>query len=147
MEGFEVQECTDTKIIQTLFQEYSQIKGAESCFVSFEKELAGLASFYRGGALFAGYCGGEAAACAALKKSSAKSAELKRLYIKPAFRGKGYAHIILRTVFAKARELGFSEVTLTTKPAVMPAAYALYKKSGFSEIGEADGTVSMRITL
>ena len=51
MKNFEVTTSTDYDIIKTLFVEYSQIKGAEGCFVSFEKELADLAEFYKGGAI------------------------------------------------------------------------------------------------
>ena len=52
---FEVKECKDTDVVKVLFQEYSQIKGAESCFVSFDKELNDLETFYKGGALLVGY--------------------------------------------------------------------------------------------
>ena len=42
MENFVVKVCNDTEIVKALFKEYSQIKGAEGCFVSFDKELADL---------------------------------------------------------------------------------------------------------
>ena len=45
---FTVKECSDTGIIKDLFVEYSHIKGAESCFVSFGKELNDLAGYYSG---------------------------------------------------------------------------------------------------
>ncbi len=49
--SFEVKECLDTEIIKELFVEYSHIEGAESCFVSLDKELNDLADFYKGGVL------------------------------------------------------------------------------------------------
>ena len=52
---FEVKEYNDIEVVKELFKEYSQIKGAESCFVSFDKELADLEAFYSGGALLVGY--------------------------------------------------------------------------------------------
>ena len=47
----------------------------------------------------------------------------------------------------KARELGFREVTFTTKPSVMSIGYELYKRMGFEEVSEKDGIVSMRMVL
>ncbi|MDC7292559.1 hypothetical protein NXH67_03400 [Butyrivibrio sp. DSM 10294] len=47
----------------------------------------------------------------------------------------------------KAKELGFKEVTFTTKPEVMKVGYELYKRMGFEEVGEKDGVVSMRMGL
>ena len=55
MGAFEVKECNDTEVAKALFIEYSQIKGAEGCFVSFDKELADLNNFYKGGAILVGY--------------------------------------------------------------------------------------------
>jgi len=68
MKNFEVTISTDYDIIKTLFVEYSQIKGAEGCFVSFEKELADLAEFYKGGAILVGFEDGTPIATIALKK-------------------------------------------------------------------------------
>ena len=147
MDAFVVKECNDTSVIKSLFTEYSQIKGAESCFVSFDKELADLESFYRGGALFVGYEGELPVACIAIKKINDHTCEAKRLFIKPEYRGKGYARIMLNTMLSRARELGFSEVTFTTKPSVMQIGYGLYKRMGFEELSEKDGTVAMRMEL
>ena len=55
MKAFVVSECHEFGIIRELFLEYSKIKGAESCFVSFGNELDHLESFYSGGALLVGY--------------------------------------------------------------------------------------------
>ena len=52
---FEVKNSDDYTIIKELFSEYSQIKGAEGCFVSFDKELADLERFYKNGAILVGY--------------------------------------------------------------------------------------------
>lgn len=51
----EVKCSTEYTVIKNLFTEYSQIKGAEGCFVSFDKELADLKGFYSGGAILLGY--------------------------------------------------------------------------------------------
>ena len=147
MANFAVNECSDTEVIKELFKEYSQIKGAESCFVSFDKELADLEAFYGGGALLVGYEDNNPVACIAIKKLNDNTCEAKRLFIKPEYRGKGYARIMLNTMLDKAKELGFSEVTFTTKPSVMQVGYGLYKRMGFEELGEENGTVSMRMMI
>ena len=112
-------------------------------FISFENELDNLESFYSGGALLMGYENGIPVGCIAIKKVDEKTCEAKRLFIKPEYRGKGYARILLESILSKARELGFTKVSLTTKPSVMPVAYALYGRMGFREISEDHGTVSM----
>ncbi len=147
MANFEVKDCIDTEIVKKLFLEYSQIKGAESCFVSFDKELADLEVFYSGGAILVGYEEDLPIACIALKKLDNKTCEAKRLFIKPEYRGRGYARIMMNTMLDRARELGFSEVTFTTKPSVMQIGYGLYKRMGFEEVSEKDGIVSMRMEI
>ncbi len=145
MADFEVKECKDTEVVKELFMEYSQIKGAESCFVSFDKEIADLEGFYSGGALLVGYEKNNPVASIAIKKLNDTTCEAKRLFIKPKYRGKGYARIMLNTMLDKAKELGFKEVTFTTKPSVMQIGYGLYKRMGFEETAEKDGIISMRM--
>ena len=147
MKKFEVKDCNDTEVVKELFKEYSQIKGAESCFVSFDKELADLEAFYSGGALLVGYEENAPVACIAIKKLDDTTCEAKRLFIKPENRGNGYARTMLNTMLDKAKELGFSEVTFTTKPSVMQIGYGLYKRMGFEEVSEKEGIVSMRMEL
>ena len=145
--GFEVKECKDTEVVKELFKEYSQIKGAESCFVSFDKELADLEGFYSEGALLVGYENNNPVACIAVKKRNDVTCEAKRLFIKPEYRGRGYARVMLNSMLDKAKELGFAEVNFTTKPSVMQIGYSLYKRMGFEEISEENGTVSMRMAI
>lgn len=147
MKKFEVKDCNDTEVVKELFKEYSQIKGAESCFVSFDKEIADLEAFYSGGALLVGYEENAPVACIAIKKLDDTTCEAKRLFIKPENRGNGYARTMLNTMLDKAKELGFLEVTFTTKPSVMQIGYGLYKRMGFEEVSEKEGIVSMRMEL
>ncbi len=144
---FEVKTCNNTEIIKELFVEYSNIRGAESCFVSFDKELNDLVGFYEGGAMLAGYEDENPIACIAIKKIDDETCEAKRLFIKPEHRGNGYARIMLNSMLDKAGELGFKEVTFTTKPSVMEIGYGLYKRMGFEEVSEKDGIVAMRTEL
>ena len=143
MSEFVVSECNEFGIVRELFIEYSKIKGAESCFVSFGNELDHLESFYSGGALLVGYENSTPVGCIAIRKIDEKTCEAKRLFIKPEYRGKGYARILLESMLSKARELGFVTVSLTTKPSVMPVAYGLYGRMGFCELSEDAGTVRM----
>ena len=145
--NFFVKECSDPEIVKALFVEYSHIKGAESCFVSFDKELNDLMGYYSGGAILVGYEEDKPVACVAFRKLSDQSCEGKRLFIKPEYRGKGYARLMIKAMTDKASELGFKEVLFTTKPEVMNVGYGLYKRMGFEELSEENGIVSMRIDL
>ena len=64
----EVTRSDDYSVIKNLFIEYSQIKGAEGCFVSFEKELADLKGFYKDGAILVGYEDSEPVGCIAINR-------------------------------------------------------------------------------
>ena len=145
--AFEVKECSDMQVVKELFIEYSHIQGAESCFVSFDNELNDLSGFYKGGALLIGYEDCKSIACIAVRKIDDEVCEAKRLFIRPEVRGKGYARVMLNAMLGRARELGFKEVTFTTKPSVMEIGYGLYKRMGFEETAEKDGIVSMRMEL
>lgn len=109
--------------------------------------MANLKEFYKAGALLVGYEDEQPVACIAIKKLDNTSCEAKRLFIKPEYRGNGYARAMLNTMLDKAKELGFKEVTFTTKPSVMQIGYGLYKRMGFEEISDKDGIVSMRMAI
>ena len=66
----EVKETSDTETVRELFVEYSHIKGAESCFVSFDKELNDLSGYYSGGAILVGFEDDKPVACVAIRKIS-----------------------------------------------------------------------------
>ena len=143
----EIRECDDYEAAKELILEYSKIKGAEACFVSLDKELSDLEGFYKDGALLLGYEANEPVATIAIKKIDNECAEAKRLYIKPEYRGNGYARHMLNAMLDKCRELHFKEVRFTTKPEVMSIGYALYQKMGFEELENNEGTVLMRMLL
>ena len=143
----EVKETSDTETVREFFVEYSHIKGAESCFVSFDKELNDLSGYYSGGAILVGFEDDKPVACVAIRKISDETCEGKRLFIKPEYRGKSYARVMIKAMTDKASELGFKEVVFTTKPEVMTVGYGLYKRMGFEELSEENGIVSMRIDL
>ena len=145
--ALEIRDCENKEIAKELILEYSTIKGAEQCFVSLNKELADLDAFYQGGALLIGYRHDIPVATIAIKKDDARTCEIKRLYVKPDYRGLGYARRLMEAALEKARQLGFEEARLTTKPAVMEVAYGLYKRMGFEELENNEGTVAMKMAL
>ena len=65
---FTIKDCDDYETAKALIREYSQIQGAEECFVSLEKELADLERYYKGGAVFIGYDDDLPAATFAIKR-------------------------------------------------------------------------------
>ena len=83
----------------------------------------------------------------AIKNIDGNACEAKRLYIKPEFRGKGYARELINAMLSRSKELGFHEVTFTTKPEVMGIGYGLYQRMGFKETDNRDGVVSMKMSL
>jgi len=81
----------DIEEVRALFLEYAAWLGEDLCFQGFEAELAGLPGDYAGkrGALFIARSGREAAGCIALRPFDIDTGEVKRLYVRPAFRGTG----------------------------------------------------------
>src|SRR5438270_286790 len=93
---------------RTLFQEYGASLGFSLCFQNFDQELAGLPGDYAPpkGRLLIAYLDAEAAGCVALHDFEAGISEMKRLYVRPAFRGKGVGLALGRAIIAAAREAG-----------------------------------------
>lgn len=71
-------------------------------------------------------------ACAILKRFSEDAVELKRMYLKPEGRGKGYGNLLMQHAIQTARDLGFRRMLLDTEP-VMATAIQLYEKYGFQK--------------
>jgi GNAT superfamily N-acetyltransferase len=88
------------------------------------------AEYEPNGRVFLAKYDGDIAACGALKELSAHRAELTRVYVRPAFRGKGLGKAIVETVIAAADERGYAEVCLETA-VFMKDAQALYRSLGF----------------
>lgn len=144
---FKVKESKDYEVIKDLFKEYSQIKGAEGCFVSFDKEISDLGGFYTGGAILLGFEDEIPIACIAIRKMDNNKCEGKRLFIKPEYRGKGYARKMMNAMLEEAKKLGFKKLVFTTRPEVMAIGYGLYKRMGFEELKYEDGVALMRMIL
>ena len=111
-----------------LFTEYAALVDEPCCFVGFERELAALPGDYR---LFLAE---QAAGCVAVRLLDPSSAEMKRLYVRDAHRGKGLGRALAQTAIRCARESGCARIVLDTLPK-MGEAQALYRSLGFREIG------------
>ena len=122
-------------LVRELFREYQQSIGTDLCFQNFESELATLPGAYAPprGRLYLGLSDGKAACCAGLRPCDEAAAEMKRLFVRPDYRGLGYGLILAKTLIADAKALGYRKLVLDTLP-TMEAAQAMYERLGFRDI-------------
>jgi ribosomal protein S18 acetylase RimI-like enzyme len=129
------QAVTEEQISQAraLFQEYADSLKIDLCFQGFAAELASLPGLYAPprGRLLLGFVGGEAAACVALRPIDATVCEMKRLYVRPAFRGLGLGRLLAKRAIAEGRIAGYSAMRLDTLEE-MEQAIRIYKSLGFA---------------
>jgi len=119
-----------------LFLEYAHSLGFSLCFQNFDQELAGLPGSYaspEGRLLLAEY-EGQLAGCIALHRLEEQVCEMKRLYVRPQFRGRGLGGALAERVIAEARSLGYRHMRLDTVEPLMQDAIRLYRRLGFREI-------------
>jgi len=120
-----------------LFKEYAAGLGIDLCFQSFEKELAELPGAYAppAGRLLIAIDENQTGGCVALRKIADGVCEMKRLYVRPGFRGTGLGHTLADAIILAAREIGYQRMRLDTLPGKMDRAIAMYRSLGFKEIG------------
>ena len=124
------------KQVRGLFLEYAQSLGFSLCFQSFDKELAELPGIYAppDGRLLLATINGQPAGCAALHKLESDICEMKRLYVRPQFRGLDLGRQLTEKIIAEARGVRYKKMRLDTIVGKMDHAIALYRQLGFREI-------------
>jgi putative acetyltransferase len=139
---------------RTLFEEYAAGLGFSLCFQNFDAELAGLPGDYASpaGRLLLAYDNDQLIGCGALRRHDVRTCEMKRLFLRPAARGKGVGRILVNRLIAEAREIGYQRMVLDTLPGTMDKAIEVYRSIGFRNIepyynNPVEGAVFMELKL
>ncbi len=139
--------------IKILFAEYTQMLGVNLDFQDYEKELQQLPGKYAlpDGRLYIAYAENKASGCIALRRIDDAICEMKRLYVRPEFRGHKIGQMLVGQIVEDAKKLKYDYMVLDTL-ATLENAVILYKKLGFYEIepyyqNPLDNVIYMRLDL
>jgi putative acetyltransferase len=123
-----------------LFEEYSAALSIDLCFQNFAQELASLSTMYAppSGALLLAEITNTPAGCVAVRSLDAATCELKRLYVRPTYRGHNLGRRLAESALETARGLGYARIRLDTLPEMQPAQ-RLYESLGFRDIPPYSG--------
>ena len=132
-----VQNKEHIDLVKNLFIEYQKELGYDLCFQDFDYELKTLPGKYKQPdghiLMIRDMKSNKIAGCVALKKYKENTCEMKRLYVLPKFREKGYGKILIENILNIAQEIGYNYMILDTLNELKPAL-KLYRKFGFKEI-------------
>ena len=136
MKLIEVKTDKGVQQARRLFEEYAAWLGFSLCFQNFDKELAELPGDYAppNGCLLLAIENDQVMGCVALRKIGEGTGEMKRLYVRPEFRGKGLGRTLTERVIEVARDMGYLRLRLDTLPGKMDQAIAIYRSLGFKDI-------------
>jgi len=136
MHLIQAQSTEEISSVRELFQEYASWVEISLCFQNFDKEVAELPGAYAppSGRLYLAIDGVKVMGCVALRKIEEGVGEMKRLYVRPEFRGRGLGRTLTEELIAEARQIGYARLRLDTLPGKMDQAIAMYRSFGFREI-------------
>ena len=125
------------KIAKKLIIEYSHSLKSNICLRDFEKEMEEFPGEYAPpeGAVLLAFVNNSAVGCVVLRPLQEDLCEMKRLYVKPEYRGLSIGNLLVRNIIPEARKIGYKGVRLDTLPE-MKEAQSLYSKLGFVNIPE-----------
>lgn len=118
-------------IVRELITEYANSLGVDLSFQDLDHELSTLATFYE--LILLAHDDDRVAGCVALRRIDAEICEMKRLYVRPPFRGINLGRQLAERIIDAARARGYTRMRLDTLP-TMAAAIPLYQSLGFVEI-------------
>jgi ribosomal protein S18 acetylase RimI-like enzyme len=121
----------DMGLVRELFEEYGRALGVDLSFQNFEQELGMLPGDYE--PILLATFEGTAAGCVALRHIDETTCEMKRLYVRPVFRGHAIGRALATAIITEAQAQGFRKMRLDTLPA-MREAMSLYTSLGFADI-------------
>ena len=130
-----VKTAADVEQARQLFLEYAHSLDFDLGFQDFDAELQSLPGNYAPpwGCLLLAVSDSEAMGCIALRRLSDHVCEMKRLWVRPAFRGTGTGRRLIESLLDEAYRIGYSSMRLDTVPS-MASAISLYRQVGFVEI-------------
>lgn len=138
---------------RALFREYWESFGFTPCFQDFDRELDELPGQYAGprGRLAQAVVDGDTVGCVAIRPIDDERCELKRLYVRPGYRGKRVGLKLLMWAIAAALSCGYKEMLADTMP-VMERALDMYDRIGFERVDAyadepTEGAVFLRLRL
>ena len=146
--------------VRMLFAEYTQMLvrgepsfGAYLDLQHYDEEIERLQEKYGppAGRLYLAFCEGEPAGCIGLRQLDAERCEMKRLYVRPRFRGRGIGGMLVQRIICDAKETGYKQMFLDTLP-FLQSALQLYKSCGFCETeryndSPVDSSIFMKLEL
>jgi putative acetyltransferase len=136
MELIQASSTEEVQQAKLLFEEYASWVEISLCFQNFDQEVANLPGDYAppSGRLFLAIEDEKVMGCVALRKIGEGIGEMKRLYVRPEFRGRGLGRTLTEKLIAEAKQIGYTSLRLDTLPGKMDQAIAMYRALGFKEI-------------